>query len=266
MQDRSAERTAPELVITRDEFARWHAEVLARVWTEGITYRITDHSESVTHLRPPEEPGGGVPLATLRAALPAEAAPPANPGWYAEWQRARDADIRGADIAALLDTTEDQDEGADNRTAMESVTAYLLRSPANARKLLASIEKLERGGGRGEALPDEGDDNQTDTGTERAAELPPRLTEDQHWDLVTGAAWVKPSRTLTVLLTRNGEFFNATCAENDVASYGETITEAVDNITEALQLTLSETDPDVRWFQLTIVGNVLVRAEVPYAP
>ncbi|HEY2089562.1 MAG TPA: hypothetical protein VGH54_26510 [Mycobacterium sp.] len=36
--------------------------------------------------------------------------------------------------------------------AAESETAYLLRSPANARRLLASIDSLENGNGEGRPL------------------------------------------------------------------------------------------------------------------
>lgn len=72
-------------------------------------------------------------------------------------------------------------------------------------------------------------------------------------------------RALTVVLTREAEQFVAVCIENDVASSGATLTEVVENVTDALGLWLSETEPDVQSFQLTIFGRDVITGEVPPA-
>lgn len=69
---------------------------------------------------------------------------------------------------------------------------------------------------------------------------------------------------LTLVVSREGAFFNAVCAENDVASSGSTLAEAVENVTEALLLWY-EDDPAVSRVICTVVGNALITADVPHS-
>ncbi len=54
---------------------------------------------------------------------------------------------------------------------------------------------------------------------------------------------MKQTRQLTALIEREGDGYVALCPELDVASQGDTIEEAKDNLVEALELFFETADP-----------------------
>jgi predicted RNase H-like HicB family nuclease len=63
-------------------------------------------------------------------------------------------------------------------------------------------------------------------------------------------------RAFTASITQEGDWFVAQCLEVDVASQGETETEALDNLGEALQLYFEPPHPTLRPLVRTIEVDI----------
>ena len=53
-------------------------------------------------------------------------------------------------------------------------------------------------------------------------------------------------RTFSAVITREGEWFVAQCLEIDVASQGTSVSDALDNLREALELYFEDPQPTVQ--------------------
>ena len=69
-------------------------------------------------------------------------------------------------------------------------------------------------------------------------------------------------KSLKYIVYKEGEYYVSQCINVDVASFGETIEQAIDNLKEALELYF-EDNPDINTFPVineTMIGETFINA------